>query len=666
MVSETFEYYYDLGMQLRGEGRLGESEHHYRLALLKQPDHVDALFGLAESLHEQENFDEPISLYRRIIEINPGIAAVYNNLGNALTSKGMFNEAIIAYDKMLELEPTYVDGHLNRATALSLILRFDEAEQAIRHAISLEPDSFSAHFNLANTLQSMQRIDEAIELYKKAIEINPNFAGAYNNLGNTLKDIGRSSEAIAAFQKSLILEPETSSIYSNLGTVFSDSNEPQIAERLYRRALEIDPDNISAFSNLLYLQNYISGSEPHKEFQLHLEWGRRFDKFRRHGNNISRPEKPKPDSTGSGRIKVGYVSPDFHKHSVAYFFESLLSAHDKSRVEIYCYAEEIQEDEVTVRLRLQADHWRSIIEIDDYKVAEIIRQDGIDILVDMAGHTNGNRLRLFTHRAAPVQVSWLGYPNTTGLPAIDYRITDAVADPLGAADNLNAEKLIRLEGGFLCYRPDESLNPPCDPPCENRGFVTFGSFNNITKMTVEVIDAWAAILNKVKNSRLLIKSKLFRDENIRQKLVSRFTKLGIEDWQLMLVEHSPSYKEHMDLYNKIDIAIDTFPYNGTTTTCEALWMGVPVVTYSGNTHRSRVSHSILSRVGLNELVAISIESYVNIAVELASSMDRMRKIRSELRQAMRQSSLCNAAEFAENIENAYDEMINRKYSYSSR
>jgi predicted O-linked N-acetylglucosamine transferase (SPINDLY family) len=332
--------------------------------------------------------------------------------------------------------------------------------------------------------------------------------------------------------------------------------------------------------------------------------------------------------------------------------EPLLRGHDRQKVDVFCYAEVTRPDSVTTRLQGLADHWLMTVGLSDQQLAERIRTDGIDILVDVAGHTAGNRLLVFARKPAPVQVTWLGYPNTTGLEAIDYRIVDAVTDPVGEVDAWASETLVRLKGGFLCYRGLRDGPEPTSAPCLTTGTVTFGSFNDLAKLSTVTFDAWAKLLCRLPQARLLLKGLAFADAATRALFLDRLGERGVpaERVELMAWQRCPA--EHLALYHRVDIALDPFPYNGTTTTCDALWMGVPVITLRGHRHAGRVGASLLSQVGLTDLIADSIEEYLEIAVALAGNPGRLDELHRLLRPRLAASPLCDAAAFAFKMEAA--------------
>ena len=304
----------------------------------------------------------------------------------------------------------------------------------------------------------------------------------------------------------------------------------------------------------------------------------------------------------------------------------------------------------------ESEHWRSIVGVSDKNVVDLIKKDEIDILVDLAGHTANNSLTVFARKPAPVQVTWLGYPNTTGLSAIDYRFTDIVADPVGEADEYHTEELIRLPNGFLCYRGDETVSANAELPFEMRGHITFGSFNNLTKVTPQVVLTWARILHELPTSHILLKSKQLEDPSVRSRYLELFKEEGVSEDRIDLQAYLPSKNDHLALYDTIDICFDPFPYNGTTTTCEALWMGVPVITLVGDRHAGRVGASILANVGLTDFITEDLDGYIRTAVQLAKNTDYLKEVRLGLREKLQNSSLCDEIGFARDVERSYRTM----------
>jgi protein O-GlcNAc transferase len=571
-------------------------------------------------------------------------------LGDALWGQGKFDEAVAAYRQVIGIKPDFAAAHCNLGLALAAQGKLDEAVAAYRRAISIKPDFTEAHSNLGNALSGQGKLDEAVAAYRRAISIKPDFAAAHSNLGNVLSGQGKLDEAVAAYRRAISIKSNYAEAHSNLGSALASQGKLDEAVAAYRQAIGIKPDFPEAFSGLLFCLNYDDKLTNDHLFAAHREWderyGQRAPTFTTYGN----------DRDATRRLRIGYLSPNFREHSVAHFLEPLLRGHDRQKVEVFCYAEVTRFDSVTTRLQGLADHWLVTVGLSDQRLAERIRTDGIDILVDVAGHTAGNRLPVFARKPAPVQVTWLGYPNTTGLKAIDYRLVDAVTDPAGEADAWASETLMRLEDGFLCYRGLRNGPEPTPPPCLKTGTVTFGSFNNPAKVSTATFDAWAKLLSRLPLARLILKGIWFADAATRALFSARLGERGVAADRVELVTWLPGAAEHLALYHRVDIALDPFPYNGTTTTCEALWMGVPVITLRGHRHAGRVGASLLTRVGLTDWIADSPEEYVEIALAQAGNPLRLHHLRRTLRPRMTTSSLCDVSAFTCKMEAAFRTM----------
>lgn len=592
-------------------------------------------------------YAKAVPVFKRLIKESPEHLALYQNLAIALRNLGDFDQSIQTFQQLLNIDGNYIDALTGCANVHSDLGQYELTEKLLLKAIDIDNKLFAAHFNLANTYQTLGKLDLAVKYFDSAIKINPNYSGCYNNLGNVYKSLGRSSDARNTFEKALSIESGTSMVHSNLGALYCDAGMMELSKTHYEKALALEPNNISAISNYLYFLNYIGEYDDLAISEMHKNLASRFVV-----QGTFSFETPKPqDSTR--QLKIGYVSGDFRRHSVAFFFQPLLECHNRHDFEIFCYSNNKYQDALTASLKESADQWRDIRKLEDKVVVDMIFKDEIDILVDLSGHTDGNRLNIFASKPAPIQVSWLGYPNTTGLTEIDYRLSDDVCDPLGATEELHSEKIVRLDTGFLCYRGEKSIEPAKESPYIDNGYVTFGSFNNITKITDQVKQLWSEVLSQVPNSRLLLKSKLFVDIEISDKLYSDFAALDIDSSRIDLRSYVNSYEEHMSIYDEVDIALDTFPYNGTTTTCEALWMGVPVITLTEENHRSRVSASILERIGYEQWVAESKENYVSTAVSLAENSAELQSVKSGLRSKMISADLCNEQKFTDAIELVY-------------
>jgi predicted O-linked N-acetylglucosamine transferase (SPINDLY family) len=524
-----------------------------------------------------------------------------------------------------------------------------QAEAHFRTALTLKPDSVEAHNSLGYVLKEQGRLEEAEQSLRHALAGNPNFADAHHNLGCVLESMLRFHEAEACFRTALQLKPGLTDALSHLGNVRLAQGAIEEAQACYRQAVDDRPEHAPTHSNLLMALHYRESLSPQQLFEEHLKWGARCEQpGARHVRFSNSPDPVR-------RLRVGYVSPDFCIHSVANFLLPLLANHDAQIVDIVCYSNTERQDEITARFQALAGTWRDIRNKSDEEVVQLIREDSIDILVDLAGHTGRGRLRVFGYKAAPVQLTYLGYPDTTGLKTVDYRLTDQWADPPGQ-EAFHTEKLIRLPGGFLCYAPLFETPPVSSAPLLDKGFVTFGSFNNVAKMNPEVLQLWAEILKAVPRSRLLLKTKSFWDKSVAEDFSNRIQACGVARERVELRPWAIHPRDHLIHYREVDIALDTFSYNGTTTTCEALWMGVPVIALAGNTHAGRVGVSLLSGAGLSEFVASSEDDYCDIASRLARDPNRLADLRSHLRTRVHDSRLCDASRMAREVEVAYQSM----------
>lgn len=513
------------------------------------------------------------------------------------------------------------------------------AEVALRKALQAAP-SAACWNDLGNVLADLGRSGEA-EAAFRAATADPAFAAARNNLGAVLASQGRFAAAAACYHDALAIAPHSPAARLNLGVAQLEQGEPDTARLSFDAVLAQNPERRDVQDNRLYARLY-TADDPRVVVDEHRAWGAMFPAPTAAAN-------PGP----SPRLRIGYVSPDFRRHSVAFFLAPFIGAHDRHAVEVFCYADVLKPDEVTDSLRAATDHWRAVQGWSDERLAAQIKADRIDILVDLAGHTQGNRLTVFAGRAAPIQVTGIGYPATTGLPAMDYRLCDAVTDPAGA-EAFSTEKLMRLAPGLHCYAP-LAAPAPGPLPALAAGHLTFGSFNKLAKISAATVSLWSQALKAAPGSRLLVKAKALTEDATQERLAARFADHGIARARLDLAGWVPGDGDHMGLYNRVDIALDTVPYNGTTTTCEALWMGVPVLTLAGRGHTARVSASLLTAAGLPEWIAGTEEEFV--AKARAVDITGLSGLRAALREKMRMSPLCDAASHARGVEAAYRAML---------
>ncbi len=578
----------------------------------------------AISLLKEKNIPEAKRLLEEIIESDRMDADAWTYLSMIYAQTGPVGEFERCCRQAVAANPGLPNAHFNLGVALGAQNKIYDAIQSYRQAIALRPDHIVALFNLAHSLQRVFLLDEALSRYKQVLSLQPtpadpvppNFnATVYHYMANVLKAQGRMQDAIVH----------------------------------YREALELNPGMVGAHSDMLVAMNY-EPPDAKSVYDAHVEWGRR------HGYKGPSIYQHRCSRAPDQPLRIGYVSPDFYRHAVTFFFEPLLAQHDRSKIFPICYSLARASDEVTARLQKLSAQWRNVSDMNDEQIANQIHTDGIDILVDLAGHMGENRLSVFSRKAAPIQVTWLGYPNTTGLATIDYRLTDTLADPPGTSDRFYTERLFRLSRGFLCYQPPDSAPAVGPLPSITKGIVTFGSFNNLSKITSETIALWSSILRAVPGSCLILKNASLTDVPTRQPYYEEFAKHSIGRDRLEFRGMHRELTDHQSAYNEIDIALDPFPYNGATTTCEALWMGVPVITLAGKMHAGRVGMSILTQAELTDLIANSPEDYVRISMELANNTNRLSALRHALRLNMAASPLCDAKAFARAVEDAYRKM----------
>jgi len=524
-----------------------------------------------------------------------------------------------------------------------------QAEELLRQVIQREPKNFTAIYNLSVILYNQGKLNEAFIQYQVALTINPNHVETLIRIGQLFHRCGKISEARDCYQRALAIAPNMPEVYNMLGAAYAGLGRANDTITCYRKAIQLNPDLERVHSILLLALNYSADIMPEEIFAEHKRWARKHALF---------PIIPHTNNNDATRkIRVGYISQDFRRNSVGYFIEPIISAHDRSRYQIFCYSNVIGEpDSVTEKFSQVADQWRDIRRMSDEDTAELIRQDGIDILVDLTGHTGHNSILVSAHKPAPVQVTWLGYANTTGLAVVDYRITDHFADPVGMTERYFTEELVRMPHTFICYSPPDDSPIINQLPALANGYITFGSFNILAKITPQVIATWSMILRRIPTAKLLMKDRSLSDDGTRKWMEKQFAAHGITAERLEMIGFERSFAGHLAKYHQVDIVLDPYPYNGTTNTFDALWMGAPVITLAGNMHASRVGVSILSNLGLTAMIADSEEKYVEVAVGLANSLDYLQQARAGLRKRVMGSPLMDARNFTQVLEEKYRTM----------
>lgn len=668
-------------------GDLTTAERGYRKVLKEIPGFADALHFLGLARFQHGDADGGAQYINQAIGQDRSNPLFYYNLGNVQKARGKLELAAQAHVQALKLNPDYYQAAANLGNVYNELGQLDAAIEQFRNALRINPHDAITCNNLAAAYRQRFNDSEAEHFYRLAIELQPQYAEALSNLGVLLRDKGNFSEAEGFCRKATVLQPGIAELWVNLGSVFVRKWQLQDANECYRHALKLEPDNalsLAAYGNALREQGDIDGaidmlvrSKAREQFNSAywdcllftlnynlstsrakaLEYSLAYDEslqLRLKELGVS-PKKDFKSITAKDRLKIGFVSPDFCVHSCAYFLLPLFENLNHDRFEIYCYSNVEKADKITERFQDLADHWHNAVGQTDQELASKIKNDGIDILVDLAGHTKGNRLPMFGMKPAPVQVTWLGYPNTTGLRTMDYRLIDSVSDPIDS-DAYHTEKLLRLPHGFLCFQPLTPMPDVVSLPALEKDYVTFGCMNNFSKVTNEVLDLWAQLLQEVPDSRLLLKAKQLSDKDIQARVISHFQEQGIETTRITLHGHLPSRDDHFDQYHHIDIGLDPFPYNGTTTTCEALWMGVPVICLNGDRHAGRVGVSLLTHAGLSQFIAADKDHYLAIANELAHDLDKLAQLRGSLRPTLQASDLCNPKQFTGDMEDTFQAM----------
>jgi len=642
----------NLGLCLDKKRDHGKAERSFHRALNAQPNHPEANNAMANLLIRKGQHEKAENYARNALESDPSSIVYVLNLAKTLRLQKKFKNAEDTYRLALKTHP--YDPSL--LTEIGGVLRdqhlFDQAEAHYEEALKLAPRSATVLQSAGVFFQSIRSHEKAKNAIQRYLELNPDDVGMLNNLAISLRDLDLFDEAENAYLECAKREKEPAYVYNNLGILAMEMAKPEDSIEYYRKALEHSPTYAGARSNMLFYMNYIDSMTPKELYEEHRQW-QTWHVDPNMAGTVYHDNNPDPDRP----LRIGYLSADLYGHAVSYFIEPALQHHNSDKFEIFCYAHVKTPDKISERLQSYADQWRYVHQLNDQETANLIKADKIDILVELGGHTAGNRLQVMGLRPAPIQVTWIGYPNTTGLDAIDYRFVDDITDPEGLADEVHSEKLWRLPRSFTCYNSQTSIPAFEELPCENdeKDRITFGSFNNASKISMHSVETWARILKRVENSRLILKSSSLVDQGTQDRFHERFKKFGIPAERVEMYGRIQS-TEHLRFYDKIDIGLDTFPYNGTTTSCEALFMNVPVIALLGDRHAARVTASLISQIGLTDLVAETSDEYVDIAVDLANDRERLRKTRDKLRERMLASPLCDHAGHTREVEDAYRDM----------
>jgi len=644
----------DEGHVLEAEGRIEEAMQRYLSAIRLAPNPARAHLNRGNILLAKGDLKGALDAFGTAIKHNPDYAGAYYNMGNALLGNGQLDEAVKSYRRALEINPDYAEVHCSLGVALKNLGQLDSAIASFRRALEIKPDLAEAHtnlgvamqdiFSLGNALMGNGKLEDMVANYRRVLEIKPDYAEAHTTLGVALKDLGQLDGAVASYRRALEIKPDLAEAHYNLDIALQDLGQHDGALASFQRALEIKPDFAYAHSNLLFVLNYTDSHAPSYYLEQARQYGRivaekvgtRFSAWQ----SAAQPE----------RLRVRLVSGDLLNHSVGFFLEGLLAHIDPARIELIAYSTHHKEDELTARIRPYFSVWKSLAGKSDEAAARLIHADGVHILLDLSGHTRYNRLPVFAWKPALVQAMWLGYFASTGVAEMDYILGDRWMLPDGEEYHF-VERGWRLSGAHSCLTPPkEDIKVEELPALRNR-LITFGTLNNLAKMNDRVVACWARILSEIPNSRLYLNTSNLRDDALRKSVIERYAAQGIPENRLIL-EATTGRVAALNSYNKIDIALDPFPYPGGTTSYEALWMGVPILTMRGSNYISHLGESIMHNAGLPDWIAANEEDYRAKAIALASDKTKLAALRTGLRQQVLASPLFDAQRFARDFEAA--------------
>lgn len=604
----------EAGLAAQRGGRLTEARASYRKLLEAEPRQADVLYLLGAVELQARNYEAARSLLSDAVALNPRQPAYFSNLGEAQRRLGRVDDAIFAFRRALELKPDLAEVHYNLGLAYDNCARFDDAIEAYSRALEHKPQLLEARRRLAGALWSTSDTDRAVDCLRRGIELHPNDGSLHNGLGVALKDRADLDGAVLHF----------------------------------KRAIELEPHLYGAHSNLVYALSF----HPSYGAAEILEAARDWERQQLPNSAASAPD---PAPLTNRRLRIGYVSPDFREHCQAHFTLPVLRHHDRSRFEIFCYSNVKQADAITRQIESLVDHFRDIRPLSDDKAAELIRADQLDVLVDLTMHMAENRLRVFGLKPAPVQVCWLAYPGTTGLSAIDYRLTDPYLDPLDSSEPYS-EQSIRLPETFWCYEARAEGVEVSELPALKNGYVTFGCLNNFCKVNADVLELWAAVLKSHADSRLLL---LVPSESARERTLQTFLAQGIASDRIEFVSHQPR-RQYLETYQRIDVCLDTVPYNGHTTSLDAFWMGVPVVTLVGPTVVGRAGLCQAQNLKLPELIAETPQGYVQRVSQLCEDLTKLAELRGTLRARIEASPLMDGPRFTRHLESVFTQLAEQR------
>jgi len=652
----------NLGTVFLAAGELPRALEHSERAYNLEPHSTEAMTNIGEICRVHGNFDTAAQWYRAALRVWPECEAATTQLAMSLVNLGLQikvqdpKRAIKCFQEALVHCPTNANAYYNLGASYGEQHKYEKALINYNLSVHFYPRCAEAYNNMGVIYKEQQNLDKALKFYHLALQCNPRFAQTLNNLGVAYATIGRLTEALEYLSRAVQVAPSYAEVYNNLGWLFWDHGDLAQALRMYEMCIELSPSSKNPSQNRLLALNYLSGVSCDRIYDAHRTWAERF---------TMELDPPFTEwyvtRTVNKRLRIGYISPDFFHHSVSFFCHALFEHHNLDFFEVFLYSNTTREDDKTELFKsmVPETNWKKVTGMLARDVANLIREDHIDILVELAGHTANNRLDVVALKPAPVQITYIGYNNTTGLGAVDYRITDAVVDP-PTSEQKFSEELVRLPGCFLCYTPPSRIPDVGELPALRNNFLTFGSFSCLAKIGQPCMALWARVMHEVPGSRLLVKNKGFFSPDVQATFINHFKAYGIGEHRLKLMALAPTSFDHLNIYNEIDIALDTFPYSNTTTSCETLLMGVPVLCLAGATHGSRVGVTLLTAMGLSEFAAVTQDEYVLKAKELATSLSTLSMLRQNLRQITLSSPLCDAPTF---MREKYEPMLMEKWRF---
>jgi predicted O-linked N-acetylglucosamine transferase (SPINDLY family) len=635
-----------LGELLQRAGRQQEALQRLREAIQMAPDLAEAHGALGVAMQREGRLEEAEACYRKAIALDPELAQAYNNLGQVLNLRQKWPEAIVVLNRAVELQPELAPAYNLLGDAFRGLDRPEGAITCYRRALDLDPNLQPAWDALGQLLLQRRDLSGAADALRHSTSLQPTAAG-FISLGRSLGGFDHYDGALDAFREAVRLAPESAEAHRWLGAAQRWCGMLDEAVRSFRRAIGIDPADHVAHSHLLYTMLFHGGFTPEQIYAEHVKWGQR------HTGSIQPLPPPTNDRATDRRLRVGYISPNFRNQAVLFFVLPILLAHDPWEVEVFCYSDTTVVDEWTARVRDRADEWRDSSGLTDEALARMIRNDQIDILVELTGHIGDGRLHTLAYKPAPVQVSYIGYQATTGAPAVDYFLSDDWADPAGASDASYVERVIRLPESFFVYGPPPEAPPVGPLPARAKSWVTFGCQNNLAKVTPRTIELWSKILLAVPNSRFMLLAP--GSKEVDERLFAAFESHGVARQRIEIVRRATP-REYLERYNRIDLGLDPVPFNGHTTTCDAAWMGCPTVIRAGSIYAHRYGGSVMRNVGCEDLVAENDENYVRTAVDLATDLNLLEQLRVSLRDRMARSIITDRDRFTRNLEHAYRKM----------